>query len=182
MSFTEYWWIGLVVATATLAIVGWVNIVTPLSRRIKMRRPYDVSLTLAPEKGRQGWLQEIHLPPDTETCVQLRMTSRLKFTQHELLFGILGEGAPEIVKYRDDFVRGGLRAERSPETADSHYFDSKGAYHIQEDRPRVLGGLSTYGFVIKTKAPGIFPVRVGVITDSGDWETKALRIVVETRE
>ena len=74
---------------------------------------------------------------------------------------------------RSNFVRRGLNAERSPEDTEGHYTDYHGRYHIKERVDRTKGNTYALGFVLKTKEPGAFPVKVIAMTDDGEGNTKS---------
>jgi hypothetical protein len=102
----------------------------------------------------------------------------------ELIFGFQGDRGrrPLPIKVRNTFIKEGQTREQSPATTSTHYIDYNDAYHIRETVERTAPNVTAYGFVIKTRAPGRYPIYVRAITDGGESSAvEDLFLNVETR-
>jgi hypothetical protein len=83
---------------------------------------------------------------------------------------------------RNAFIKDGLTREQSPKTSSSHYIDHGDCYHIKEAVERTKPNYYNYGFIVKTKTPGRYPVILEAVTDCGEAKPKeGLTLIVEER-
>ena len=116
--------------------------------------------------------------------MQLRMTPRFHFKQYEVVFGFLGNQSarPLPIKVVNTFIAQGLRREQSPDDTETHSISHKGNYHIMETRERTKPNVYAYGFLVRTREPGRYPIRFELITDCGEGKpVEPLVLVVEER-
>jgi hypothetical protein len=72
--------------------------------------------------------------------------------------------------------------EVSPANNQNHFIDENDNYHINETGDRIYPNCYAQGFLIQTRNPGRYPVRLEVITDCGEGiPTEKLYIIVEER-
>lgn len=161
----QYWWLGPSLAGIAAILVVWFNWGQHQFRRLKMKSPYRVELV-----GPDGMVQELHAKANSEVSVQLRIWPHLSYQHHEIVFGFIGDQTtkPVPLKTINEFIKIGLRREQSPETNENHAIDMSDNYHIREDRHVSLPNNYSYGFVVKTRATGVFPIRFELITDGGE--------------
>jgi hypothetical protein len=101
-----------------------------------------------------------------------------------LIFGFKGDLSkkPELLKVFNTFIAKGKRREQSPETDENHYIDYNGSYHIRELAEIVQPTTYAYGFMIRTRTPGRYPVVLILRTDCGEAVPSTdLFLVVEER-
>lgn len=150
-----------------------------------MRRGIEVHIAISPDRKGIPFVSELHVPPNAELSIQLRLRPLFHYSQSEFIFGFAGDdlsAKPEIESYLNTFISRGLKKKQSPETHDSHSVDYNGSYHIKETRDLVTTTTYSYGFIIKTKKPGRYPVVVIAITDCGEAIPKEpVVLVVEER-
>src|SRR5258708_4771751 len=97
-----------------------------------MRQPCRVDLVGPGDK----MVNELHSRPDSKISVQLRIWPDLKYQQHEIIFGFIGDKATKPIpqKVLNEFIKIGRRREQSPENNENHILDANDNYHIREDR------------------------------------------------
>lgn len=66
------------------------------------------------------------------------------------------------------FIKIGLAKYQNPRDEPGHYIDDKDAYHIRSTAERTPGNTYGLGFIVKTNAPGRYPVRLYVMSDAGE--------------
>jgi hypothetical protein len=178
----RYWWLAPSVAGFAALLVIWFNWGQHKIRAWRLRRPFNVHLTTA-EKGSEVFY-EMHWPKDSEVLIQLRIKPRLHFTRHELIFGFLGDRSsrPVPIKAVNTFVKRGVRREQSPEENEQHVLDHNDNYHIAEKREWTRPNTYTVGFLVQTRRPGRYPMRLELITDGGESiPVEELVLIVEDR-
>jgi hypothetical protein len=124
----------------------------------------------------------LHVPSDSEVDIQLRLEPKLHYIQQEVVFGFEGEAGhrPEPVLTKNTFIKVGKSKYTDPREDPNHYIDTKDAYHIQGTKERTAGNTYALGFIVKTHGPGRFPVRLLVMSDSGESAPcKPLVLVVD---
>lgn len=181
----QFWWVAPSVATFAALLIIWFNWGQHKVRALRMKRGFDAFLTLFPEKGRETWCHELHVPPNTTIAIQLRIVPRLSFKQFLFVFGF-GDGdkdsRPLPKRVLNKFIKVGMRREQSPETNENHHIDYVDNYHIREQMERVVPNTYAYGFEVQTRAPGRYPAYLRIITDCGEARPRhPLVLVVETR-
>jgi hypothetical protein len=180
----QYWWLGAAISALAAVLVLWFNLGQHKLRAYRMKRPFYAALTLAPEQGHVSWATELHVPPHTEVALQLRLSHRLHYRQLELIFGFEGDAGrrPQPLSVLNTFVKVGQTRTQSPADTPTHYIDYNDAYHIREQADRTRPNVSAFGFIVKTRAPGRYPVRLQMITDGGEsFPVEHLTLTVETR-
>jgi hypothetical protein len=146
-----------------------------------MKRPFKVHFT-TPEGTDAFW--EMHWPSNSEVLVQLRIAPRFHYTQHELIFGFMGKQStrPYPVSVVNTFIKKGLRREQSPDCDETHAIDYKDNYHIKETKEYTHPNVYTIGFLVRTREPGRYPIRMEVITDCGEGApAQELIFIIEDR-
>jgi hypothetical protein len=180
----KFWWLAPSVAGFAAILVIWFNWGQHKIRAFRARRPFEAFLTIAPEKGRDSWCHELHVPPNTEIAIQLRIRPRLHYRQLSFAIGFGGIEAdrPRPIKVLNTFIKEGLRREQSPADNENHYIDYNNWYHIRDEVERIRPNFYAYGFLVQTKKPGRYPVLVEIITDCGEGKpSKELHLIVEDR-
>jgi hypothetical protein len=177
----RYWWLAPTVAGFAALLVIWFNWGQHRIRSWRMRRAFNVHLTTA--EGKEVFY-EMHWPRDSEVLMQLRIKPRLHFTRHELVFGFLGDPSSRPVPIRsvNTFVKRGIRREQGPEENEKHILDHNDNYHIAETREWTRPNTYALGFLVQTRKPGRYPIRLELITDAGESKpVERLVLIVEDR-
>jgi len=180
----RFWWLAPTLSAIAAILIIWFNWGRDQLRAWRMRRGIEVHLTVAPEGGSTNWGYELHVPPEAELSIQLRLKPRFDYQQHTVIFGFRGkpDEKPEPISYLNTFIRRGLRREQSPDTHDNQFVDYNGSYHLRDERPLVNTTHYSYGFVVRTKKPGRYPIVFIAITDCGEAvPTNELFLTVEER-
>jgi hypothetical protein len=115
-------------------------------------------------------VNELTAPPHSEFSIQLRIVPHETFEQYDIVFGFIGDPERRPVPLRgfNEFIKTGTRRERSPDNDDNHYIDESDNYHIRETRHLVMPNPYRYGYLVKTRAPGCYPIRLEVVTECGE--------------
>jgi hypothetical protein len=181
-AYQEYWYLAPLLAGLGFVAVLWFNW---LGRAWRMERGINVHMALGPDCKGTTFQSELHVPPNAELSIQLRLRPSFHYSQSEFIFGFKSDdldAKPEILSYLNTFIKRGQRQSQSPETHEHHSVDYNGSYHIKESRDLVKTTTYSYGFVIKTRRPGRYPVVVIAITDCGEAVPKEpMFLNVETR-
>lgn len=165
-----FWWLAPALSAVTIGIIVWVNWIRPYRREQNLRRPFSVLLIRPPGQSEADMVNELTAPPHSEFSIQLRITPHLTFELYDVVFGFLGhpECRPVPLKGFNEFIKTGKRRERSPENDDNHYIDENDNYHIRETRSLVKPNPYRYGYLVRTREPGDYPIRLEIVTESGE--------------
>jgi hypothetical protein len=177
----RFWWLGAAVSGLAFLAVIWFQWGRDWVRTLRMRRPFTVHFT-DPEGHNAFW--EMYWPADSEVLVQLRIAPKLHYTQHELIFGFVGDQRtrPFPVSVINTFIKIGKHRTQSPKYDDGHSISHRDNYHIKETRQYTYPNVYTIGFLVRTRKPGRYPIRLEVITDCGEGKpVKELVFIVEDR-
>jgi len=176
----QFWWLGPSVAGIAACLVLWFNWGQHKVRNLRMLKPCRVDL-VGPGNTK---VRELHAPPNAEFSVQLRVWPVLKYQQHTIAFGFIGhpDKKPVPLKAVNEFIKIGKRREQSPETNENHMLDIHDHYQIREDRHLSPPNNYTYGFLVRTREPGTYPILLEMITDSGEGRPRnSLWLTVDPR-
>ena len=180
MSFRHYIpVVGVGLSLATLGSVLWFNWGQHRVRRWRMKRPFDLYFG---GDTRAEWAHEARVPPREDVLVDLRLEPRLNYKELEVLFGFEGDPntRPLPIRVHNQFVKVGKMKFQKPGVEPGHYIDTKDAYHIQRPRDRTVGETWAIGFVVRTRAPGRYPVRFLLTSDGGEGRPRTpLTLIVE---
>ena len=180
----QFRWIAPALTGVTIALLLWFNWGKNHWRTWRMKKGFEAHLTIAAEKKEKGWCHELYVPPYREVSIQIRVQPRFNYTQHRLIFGFSGDPSekPEPLSVQNTFIVKGKRREQSPDTDENHSIDYNGSYHIQETREIVKPTTYAYGFIVRTRKPGRYPVVLILLTDCGEAVPNTdLFMVVEER-
>jgi hypothetical protein len=180
----KYWWLGPLLAGVAACLVIWFNWGQHRVRMLRIRRPFDAFLTIAPE-AQGSECHELHVPPNADVFLQLRLHPRFPYKQLEFVFGFEGakDSRPRALKVVNTFIKKGKRREQSPDDNESHYIDLNDNYHIRETAERTKPNCHAQGFLVRTKDPGRYPIRLEIITDCGEsFPKRELFLIVEDRQ
>jgi hypothetical protein len=181
----QFWWIAPVLTGVTILLLLWFNSGRNRLRTWQMKRGFEARLAMGTEKKEIGWCQELYVPPSRELSIQIRIDPRFSYRQHGLIFGFRGTASekPEPLSVLNTFIAKGRRREQSPDTDENHSIDYNGSYHIREVKEIVKPTTYAYGFKVRTRTPGRYPVVLIVLTDSGEAVPRTdLFLVVEDRK
>ena len=114
-------------------------------------------------------VNELEAPPDSEFSIQLRIVPLMHFEQHDVVFGFFGnrDHRPIPIRSLNEFIKTGARRERSPENDDQHFLDESDNYHIREKAYRIKPNPYRCGYLVQTREPGCYPIRLEVVTECG---------------
>jgi hypothetical protein len=183
-SAEKYWWLSPSLAAAAACLVIWFNWGQHRVRKWRLRNAFDAFLAVVPEKGEEGRLTTLAVPPHSEVEIQLRIRPRFQFRQNLFMFGFDGNERkkPRPLRVFNKFIKEGSRREQSPATNDGHHIDYGDYYHIVGERECTSPTFYAYGFIVQTREPGEYPVRIEINTGFGEAKTKTrLTLIVETR-
>ena len=183
MSTGQLWLQGISIglSTAVLGVVLWVNFGRDAWRSRKMRRPFEARFKAA-GAGDPPTCTELRVPANSEVQIDFRILPRLHYVQNEMVVGFEGEASqrPVVKSVSNLFVKEGAMRKRAPATNERHYIDYDDNYHIGERLNRIKGNHYAIGFLVETKGPGRFPVRIEAVTDDGEGKAyNRLTLVVE---
>jgi hypothetical protein len=152
----RFWWLAPTLSGIAAILIIWFNWGRAQLRAWRMRRGIDVHLTVAPEGGRSNWGHELHVPPESEVSIQLRLKPRFDYHQHTVIFGFRGkiDEKPEPISYLNTFIRRGLRREQSPDTHENQFVDYNGSYHLRDERPLVRALIILMGSSLRPHEQG----------------------------
>jgi hypothetical protein len=180
-SAEEFWYLGPVISAIAACLIVWFNWGQHALRSHKMKRPFRLDIVGQP--GRM--VKELHAPPDSECSIQFRIWPLLNFEQHEMIFGFIGdrEKSPIPQKVLNEFIKLGRGREQSPDVNEKHSIDNSDNYHIKETRILTMPNNYTCGFIVKTRDPGVYPIRFEMITDSGEsFPVSSVFLIVDPRD
>jgi hypothetical protein len=182
----DHVWIVAAALLAGASLVAYIlrELVPPASRYFRAKRPLRVhflapSIDKVPEDSsreidylildeKEHYLKELVVPSNRELYIQIMLQAKLAFNQHQIAVRFENPDGlkqpPLVDHYKLHFVRLGER-EKFPGRDVGHWLDYHDVYHITEERPRTSGQEFTYGFIIKTREPGIFPFVVSILFD-----------------
>lgn len=129
------------------------------------------------------FVDELVLPANSTSSVQIVLRPRVDFHESELIFGCnwmenRGGTKPEAIAYFASFIKEGMRREGRPATNPDHYTDYHGFYHIVRGHQYVLGTDRALGFTMVTRNAGLY--RADIVSVGEEVEGKvSLRIRVE---
>src|ERR1700730_12309386 len=180
----QFWWLAPSMAGIAACLVIWFNWGQHKVRSFRMKRPFRLELVKRGETDVE-MVNALHAPPDAELSIQLRIWPLLQYEHHEIIFGFQGDPArrPLPKKVLNEFIKIGKRREQTPDTNENHSIDEHDNYHIREDRRLSYPNNYTYGFVVQTREPGVYPILFEVITDCGEGiPKKGAFLTVDPRE
>ncbi len=178
----KFWWLAPAISGLAFLAVLWFQFGQHKLRSLRMRKPFDAFLTIDHQIA-DSLSYEVHLPADREVLLHLRVYPILHYTQMELVFGFVGDKArkPEILYVKNTWVVRG-RSVETPEDDEDNYVDADGTYHIKRTAERAKGNCYAIGYFLRTKEPGVYPVRLEAMTDSGESMPRhGLTVTVENR-
>jgi hypothetical protein len=166
----DYWWLAPVISGIAVLLAVWFNWGKDWHRRRRMRKPFRLELVRPPGTSQDDMVRELLAPPDSEFSIQLRVWPLLEFDIHEIVFGFVGDQDRRPVPQRafNEFIKIGTRRKQVPGVDDGHLIDYSDNYHIREDRAFSKPNNYTYGFLVQTREPGLYPIRFEIITDCGE--------------
>ncbi len=179
---SSYQWVSWLLLGLILIIIVWVNVIWPLWRKFRMRKPFSMYFRSSqhPEAGPEQ--TTLTLPRDSLEQIQVNRKMRVTHLEYSLkaVFMPAESGRPEIYRVDNHFVSKGLNRKSSPDTNEGHYITEKGAYHIQGEEMRIKGEAYSMGYVVQTYAPGEYELQIETTTESGHGQSKnKLKVVVE---
>jgi hypothetical protein len=101
MSLSEYAWIGVPVSLIAAGLFVWVNWGRPAVRKRRMRKPYYAFFVMPPDETEKDMVTDLHVPPDSEVSVQLRLRPLLHYQHHEVIFGFIGDFQSQAAAAKD---------------------------------------------------------------------------------
>jgi hypothetical protein len=163
------------------------RLTSPVKARflITSRDRYD--LRYAMQDDREHETELLVLPSHTHAVLMhVVWKVKLDFTQHELEFSFEGNETekPLFDCWFHPFIRSGDRR-RVPGVHPGHYLDYHGNYHIERVRQSAKGQTVTAAFLIHTRGPGIYYLKIGIVADGvdgvadGTAGATGLRIIVQ---
>jgi hypothetical protein len=176
----EYWWLAPVISFLALAAVIWFQWGQHKVRAIRSKRPFEAHL--AHSAADQNDRSELHIPPNTEVHIAVRIRPKLQYRQLEIVFGFFGDNSKRPIPLRvfNSFVKIGVEREQHPNTNTNHYIDHDDRYHIKTDLVRSPPNTHVTGFVVQTREPGTYPVLLELIIDCGEAKPrKQMKIIVD---
>ena len=178
-SADQFWWLGPTLGLVTIGFVVWFNYGQRKLREWRMRKPFDMYFVTEPDRSKDDFRHEMHVPAYSDVEVQLRMAPLMHFRQELFLFGFRGYTQhPRPLKVVNTYIKQGKRREQSPDDTEGHYIDKKDRYHIRESVERTKSNHYAYGFLVRTFAPGRYPVVIETITDCGEGKPKKELVLV----
>ena len=181
----DFWWWGGAASTVAAGLVIWVNWCRPYLRERRMRRPFRVLMVRPPGETESDMVNELTAPPDAELSIQLRIDPRLHYEQQDIVFGFVGDKdrRPVPIRALNEFIKAGKRRDQSPENSDNHFLDENDNYHIREQRFLTKSNCYRYGYLVQTREPGCYPIRLEVVTECGEGlPVNGLFLIVEARK
>lgn len=171
-------WIGVGISASILCLVVFNNHVRPWLHARKMRHPYSAWFRGAGD----GKPREVTLPAHSDCHIQINRDVFVSHAEQELIayFNGTSDQRPEFLGTQNAFMARGIKKERSPETDETEYVSDKGGYHIQ--RPRMVSKGNTYstGYLLRTKAPGRYRLKIMTMTESGEGNAREdLTVIVQ---
>lgn len=165
----QFWWVAPALSGAAFLAVIWFNWGRQEVRRLRLKRPAKVYLTLHPKAGHDSWAQELYVPANTRIELQLRVEPRLSYQQQNFVFGFGGDEGqrPMPLAVMNHFIKRGQNREETPATNATHFVDYNDAYHIRQKVERTKGDTFAYGFAVHTMGPGRYPIKVQIWTEFG---------------
>jgi hypothetical protein len=131
-------------------------------------------LKYAMQDEEEHFTKELVLPAHTgDLLLHFSLVARLDFTQShvELSFEADPQRKPLIHYYFHPFIKVGPPAtprERKPGEVKGHYIDYHDNYHIDEIRHKAKGQETTYAFMISTREPSLYRLKISVAADGVD--------------
>jgi hypothetical protein len=180
----RYWWLAPSVAAIAACLVFWVNWCRPYLREQRMKRPFRALMVGPPRPIGDRMVNELTAPPDSEFSIQMSIVPRIDYEQHDVVFGFFGdqEHRPIPIRGFNEFIKTGKRRDQSPENNENHFIDENDNYHIRETRTLTKGNAYRAGYLVQTREPGCYPIRLEVITECGDGcSMNGLFLIVEPR-
>jgi len=181
---SEHQWVTWVISGAALLVSGaglgvliWKQVANPWVRERQMKEPYNAYFR-RDDSG--SGPSELNVPAHSTVQIQVNRHVTVTHTEHELIFGFEGGAKPLPQSWRNIFVSVGRTSAVDPKESETHSIDDKGNYHIKEDHTRVQGNDYTAGFMVQTRAPGRYPIRLVTISDAGESRpSNQLALVVQ---
>jgi hypothetical protein len=162
----------------------------PFYRRWRLKHParaYFIitskdrfDLEYAEQDQREHKVKCLVLPSHTRNLLlHLILEAKVDFMQNGLEFVFEGDGRKPLFNYwYHPFVKTGSTTGKYP----GHYIDFHDNYHIEAVRQVAKGLTQTSTFMITTREPGIFYLKVNIVADGVDGVAEGARGAIGLRE
>jgi hypothetical protein len=166
--------VGAIFAGGLLVLYVAKEIIPQVYRHFRLKRPCKASFVItsddrakidyAIQDDKEHLVGRIIVPANRDLYVQLLLKAKTAFTQRHIVFGFDPEPerrVPQIDHYKLQFVKVG-NSEKFPGRDEGHWIDHHDFYHITEERYRGARQAFTYGFIIKTRDPGDYKLKIEI--------------------
>lgn len=192
MSHDHVWIVGAAVFAGLTFVFYLLRDVIPATYRyFRLKRPCEIFFVITSyDRGKvdyvvqdedEHFVRELIVPANRDVYVQIQLKTKTAFTQRYLAVEFVkkpsGGKVPVVDHYKLQFIKVG-KDEKFPKTDEGHWVDHHDIYHITEERQRLAGQDIPYGFIVKTRDPGRYQMKVHVGVDNKGIEL-VLDFVVE---
>jgi hypothetical protein len=109
----KYWWIAPIISGSALIAIIWFQWGQHIVRSYKTQRPFHADMSMAPTTP-GSYCRELHVPPNTQVSLQLRLRPTLHYKQTDFIFGFNGFAKDRLrpLSVRNEFIKDGLTTKR----------------------------------------------------------------------
>jgi len=180
----NYQWVGWILSGLILAIVLANQVLIPLIWRARMKLcPYTLHFRKDIRSG--GDLSELRVPAHSHVTIHFNQKTRTKHYEYRTRLGFHGpeEERPDILEYVNDFVKRGQIKNSDPDTSDTDWIDANNRYTKNTGVSRFRGYNRVFGYTLRTKGPGVFPINFATVTEAGEARPcSKLTLIVEASQ
>jgi hypothetical protein len=185
-------YVSTVFVILTTAAYCFREFIQPLYRRWRLKEParsyfivtskdrFDLKYAVQDEGEHK--LEYLVLPSHTHALLlHIVLEAKIDFMQNGLEFVFEGDGRKPLFNYwHHPFVRTGTSTKK-PGEHPGHYIDYHDNYHIEGNRQVAKGLSQTSAFMITTRDPGIYYLKVNIIADGVDGVAEGTRGAIGLR-
>jgi hypothetical protein len=191
---TDHAWVVAAALFAGATFVAYLlkEIAPSLYRHFRIKNPCKVCFVITSfdrgtvdyviQDDKEHFTRELIVPTNHDVYVQILFKAKIAFMQHQLTLVFENPHhatePPLVDHYKLQFVRIG-ESEKFPKADVGHWIDHHDTYHITEERPRAKHQYFTYGFIVKTRDAGNFPMSIGLGFDGSEVDYRLNFIVQE---
>jgi hypothetical protein len=187
--------LAAIFAGLSLATLWYINFLKPQVRRRALKGAIQTyflvplkaqhACSYANQDDEEHILKQISVPPNSELVVDLVMHIKVPISYSEWHIGFAGEmeSKPYFSKYSNRYIAVGKGTEVDPSLKDSEDFiDKHFYYHVRRGARSISAGtVISAAFTIKTRAAGLYPLRVIFVSEEDISEEASIFVCVESK-